>query len=86
MRDVVITYSVAIEPDHTAVQATPLSVITVCEPSCKGESGINSLRLPTSYTLYRNNTSHEPYTRAVFYRRSASIFIAIIMWLLVYIQ
>ena len=47
MRDVVFTYSVAIEPDHTTVQGTLLSVITVYEPSCKGDNGYNSLRLLT---------------------------------------
>ena len=41
MRDVVITFSVAIEPNHTTVtvQATLLSVITVYEPICKGDNG-----------------------------------------------
>ena len=72
MRDVVITYSVAIEPNHTTVlvQATLFSLITVYEPICKGDNGINSLRLLTC-TLYRNNTSHELYTREVFHRRLA---------------
>ena len=64
MRDVVITYSVA---DHTTIQATPLSVITVYETSCKGNNGINSLKLLThtlclETTLFINCTQDQSFT------------------------
>ena len=62
-----ITYSVAIEPNHTTIQATPLSVITICEPSCKGDNGINSLRLLTrtlcvETALFMNCTQEQSFT------------------------